>query len=287
MKETLVRKENVRLNYNSPLLVEELGDSKDKDSINISGTMIKAKTSRNNVTYNIEELKSARFSGKTISVNHDEDVKQNVGHYEPKTAEDGINFEGIIHNTPYNPGIVEMIRKGLIKFVSIEAIANEVVKEGDNFVAKGLDFTGLGFVKTPGFEEATFAIAEAFKGDLMTEETKPQEETVETTEETKEETKEETTEEKKEENLASKVEEALKNIEAKKVKDMEEKKKDTLLEDTSKKLEALEAEVKKLKEEPSKGIITDTQEESKVKYTIEENRDGTKNIWPKNPEECY
>jgi hypothetical protein len=156
-----VIKEDLRFNFTTP--IQEAYSEGDKDSVKIKGTMITAGESRNNRTYTFEELQKARFSGNTLSVNHTESVTDNVGFFEPKLVDSGYEFEGVVYNTPYHPGIVEMIKKGLVKFVSIEAIAGNVVKEGENYVVKDLDFTGLGLVKTPGCENAHLAVAEAFE----------------------------------------------------------------------------------------------------------------------------
>lgn len=153
---------NEKIKFSAPFMCESL--EKEKDKIKIKGTMIKAKTSRNNRMYAIEELEKAVFTGDTISVGHGDSPTDNVGTFKPVMKEDGIDFEAEIRNTPYHPGIVEMIKNGLIKFVSVEAIAKELEEDTDgNRIVRGLDFTGLGLVKTPGFPEATFAIAEAFE----------------------------------------------------------------------------------------------------------------------------
>ncbi|MHA1880409.1 MAG: hypothetical protein ACTSYG_08430 [Candidatus Heimdallarchaeota archaeon] len=157
--------ENVPLQFSTPIK-EAVQESSSKNRIKIRGTMIKAATSRNNRTYTMEELEKAKFTGDTISVNHTDSVTDNVGHYEPILTDDGYDFVGEIVNTPYHPGIVEMIQNGLIKFVSIEAIAGQMVQEGNNVLVKDLDFTGLGLVKTPGFESATMAIAEALENNV-------------------------------------------------------------------------------------------------------------------------
>jgi len=155
---------NEKFKFSTPFVVEDVDKETSKDKIKIRGTMIKAKTSRNGRTYLIEELRNALFTGNTISVGHTDNPTDNVGFFKPIPTSDGLDFEGVVMNTPYHPGIVEMIRKGLIKFVSVEAIAKELEEDtSGNRVVRGLDFTGLGLVKTPGFPEATLAIAEAFE----------------------------------------------------------------------------------------------------------------------------
>lgn len=134
-----------------------------RESIRIKGNMIKATTTRNNRVYTAEELQKAKFSDNIVSLNHTDNIQDVVGNFQPSWDFDGWSYEAIIHNTPYHPGIVQMIEKGLIKHCSIEAIAGWAVKEGDNIKVGDLDFTGLGLIKTPGYPESSVAIAEAFK----------------------------------------------------------------------------------------------------------------------------
>jgi hypothetical protein len=110
----------------------------------------------------MEEIEKAKFSGTVISVDHSDSIKDVVGEFTPIITSDGIDYEGYVQNTPYHPGMVEMARSGLLKHVSVEVIPREMKKEGNEVVARGLDFVGFGIVKTPGIADATFAIAEAF-----------------------------------------------------------------------------------------------------------------------------
>jgi len=176
-----------------------------------------------------------------------------------------------------------MIRSGLVKFTSIEAIADELVKEGDNVIARGLDITGLGLVKTPGIPEMTIAIAEAFddesedseveeKGDLMTEQEtkeKKQEETKETneTKETKE-TNKETETDVKETNVKSLIDKSMEKI----TKEFESKESEL-----KKEVDVLKENIKKLQEQPTKGKVTE--ESNYPKLTKSLNKDGTKDIY--------
>jgi len=151
--------ESIEVKEGETIPIQEAGCRK------IKGVMLKATTSRNGRTYTMENIEKARFTSDTLSLNHTEDVTDNVGTFIPHITNDGIDFEAKIYNTGKHPYVTDMIDKGLIKFTSIEAIAGELVKEGDQMVAKDLDITGLGLVKTPGIPEATFAIAEAFEDD--------------------------------------------------------------------------------------------------------------------------
>jgi len=178
----------------------------------------------------------------------------------------GLGFVGTLYNTQVHPYVTDMAKKGLLRHVSIEAIAKEIVKEGDDIVAKGLDITGLGVVKTPGIEGAYMAIAEAFKNhdsvkgelppgvntdtekkkeeNIMTEEEKPKEE--ETKEETEEKPKETPSEEK----------ESTKTLEVKLPEEFKT---------VSKTVEDLKKQIETMKESKSKGIVT---EEAKPKYKL-------------------
>jgi predicted nucleotidyltransferase len=171
--------ENKKLKFDCPFSVvtEGLEEKVDPSRVKIKGTMIKATTSRNGWTYKMDELQSAKFSGNVISVDHSDSIKDVVGEFTPTVTEDGIDYEGYVRNTPYHPGIVELARSGLLKHVSVEVIPREMKREGNEVVARGLDFTGFGIVKTPGIVDASFAIAEAFNGIIevknMVEEVKP------------------------------------------------------------------------------------------------------------------
>jgi len=265
---------NKIFNFCTNLTTEEMDRNEKKDEIKIEGVMIKAKMSRNGVTYPLKELHDARVSGNTISVGHDEDVRQNVGFYRVIPSEDGLNYEGVIKNTEYNPGIVDMIQKGLVKHVSIEAIAQEVEEDGEDIIVKGLDFTGLGLVKTPGFAEASVAIAEAFnkekaeltklKGEEMAEEDKK-------TPEEKEEKEE--TPKPKEESYKPVVEE---------IKKLAEK-----LDAQKELVEKIDALEKKLDEkEESKGKVTETADAPKYKLVKINNayRPGKVDFYAEDPE---
>lgn len=163
---------NERIKFSVPFVVESLEAKEGETSIEeascrkIKGTMLKATTSRNGRTYTMENIEKAKFSGDTISLNHTEDVTDNVGTFKPSLTKDGVDFEAVVYNTGKHPYVTDMIDKGLIKFTSIEAIAGELVNEGDQMIAKDIDITGLGLVKTPGIPEATFAISEAFENNL-------------------------------------------------------------------------------------------------------------------------
>jgi hypothetical protein len=264
-----------KLRFTAPFVVESL-EVKEGETVpiqeancrKIKGTMLKATTSRNGRTYTMENIEKARFTSDTLSLNHTEDVTDNVGTFTPHITKDGIDFEAKIYNTGKHPYVTDMIDKGLIKFTSIEAIAGELVSEGDQMVAKDLDITGLGLVKTPGIPEATFAIAEAFEG---------QENPVEKTEGDKmEETKIEQTPapapvESHIDSLKMLIEE-VKTSNATLAKKYEEE------------AATLKKEITSLKESKSKGIVTE-ERKPPFKLKMETMKDGLKEFY--SPEFLY
>lgn len=241
-----------------------------KNSVKIKGTMLPAATSRNGRTYTLPEIEKARVSNNIISVDHSESIKDNVGAFKYEFIPGkGLEFEAKINNTPYHPGIVDIINAGLVNSVSIEAIAQELEPDKeDSVIVRGIDITGLGLVKTPGMENATFSVAEncvncieeAFKilHDKHSEEVINMKKLNEETSE--EETKEEETEKKEE--PSGKPEEKPSETESLKTE-----------------LKALKEEVSKLKEIKSKGKITETtpQHSYNFKLTKKVNeKDGSK-----------
>ena len=259
-----------KLEFSSPITVVEAvkkEDKEDKDSVRIKGTMIKASTTRNGNTYLLEELESAKFNGKPrediqpgdniLGLNHTGNIQDNIGTWNPIWTGDGYDFEAVVLNTPYHPGMVEMVKKGLVKHVSIESIAKEVKEENGNIVGKGLDILGLDIVKTPGYPGAWIAMAEKFKPTTeeveeikvidMVEEEKPKEEPEQPKEEPKEEPK-------ADESLKAEVKELRESLDALKAREEEEEKEK----------EALREEIKGLKE--TKGKVT---EEAQSPYDFE------------------
>jgi hypothetical protein len=268
-KESAEIRINEKLKFTVPFIVESL-EVKEGEAIpiqeancrKIRGTMLKATTSRNGRTYTMENIEKAKFTSDTLSLNHTEDVTDNVGTFTPHITRDGIDFEAKIYNTGKHPYVTDMIDKGLIKFTSIEAIAGELVSEGDQMVAKDLDITGLGLVKTPGIPEATFAIAEAFEG---------QENPVDNIEGDKmEETKIEQTPapapvESHIDSLKMLIEE-VKTSNANLAKKYEEE------------AALLKREITSLKESKSKGIVTDERKPS-IRLKMETMKDGLKEFY--------
>ena len=171
------KKENIR--FSTPIiLVEEIQEKEHGNKMaKIKGTAINASVSRNGVLYEFEELDKAKETllGKSIAMGHSEDPADIVGIIDEVMMTDkGMDYIGRAYSTSRYPDTVEMIRNGLIKHVSIEAIAPDIEpnKEGVR-VAKNLEFLGLGFVRHPGIADASASIAEQLQKieeDLITEE---------------------------------------------------------------------------------------------------------------------
>jgi len=125
-------------------------------------------------------------------VGHDDDPSNNVGIIETVDFDGkNVNFFAPIFNTSKHPDAIKSVKNRLWQHVSIEAVVPELVKKDEKFIARGINFTGLAFVKTPGIENASAelagegfgqAIAEAYslkEEDNMTKEEEKKEEEVE------------------------------------------------------------------------------------------------------------
>ena len=231
-------KENVPITYMVPVQWETIKEGKINEAY-VKGIAISATTSRNNVSYIVEELEKSYSSlnGKNIAVGHDEDPSNNVGLIENVNWDgNNVNYFAKIYNTYKHPDAVEMVKKKLWQYVSIEAIVSKLIKEEDKFIAQGINFTGLSFVRTPGVENATAnfsadesfaqAIAEGYTLKTKTEEKIMAEEKIK--EELEEDPAEEETEEKVDTSklIAEGVKKELEKIqEAERVKKLEEENK--------------------------------------------------------------
>ena len=251
--------ENVSLSLQAPITIVESVQN-DENTQKIKGMALPAQESRNGRVYSIEDIKEAKFAGKVftegkellIGLNHSEDVTDNVGKWNPMFEDNGISYSGVVFNTGKHPYMIDSVRKGLMPFVSIEAMA-DLVSEDDKVFAKNLDILGMDFVKHPGMPDASVGMAEAFDkaienvdvkeiGDEMTKEEVKVVEEEETTEEQPKE------EPKKEEKAEPKVEEPSE------IDKVFEK-----LDEQSKTVEELSKEIKELKEKPkSKGVVTES-----------------------------
>ena len=179
--------ENKKINWYSPInefFVKEQktgeSDLTQKDFI-IRGVAITASTTRNGITYLVEELKNSlqSFVDKPVLEDHEPKVRSIVGRTTENIQWDdninGITFEARI----VNETIKQMIKDGLIKNVSIGAMVKrlEEISEGENItkIARGIEGLELSLVATPGDANASIsqglmlnesfgnAIEEAFK----------------------------------------------------------------------------------------------------------------------------
>lgn len=159
------------IRFSTPILVEsyiaEGSTEESLDVVKIKGTAIKARESRNGVTYEIEELGAAfpTLEGTTIGLNHSDDVTDNVGKIDKVyMVGDEVQFEGRAFNTAKHPDIVRSLKLGLMGNVSIEAeIPHGLVEKNGKRYAKNIEFLGMGFVRHGGIPEARATVSEALE----------------------------------------------------------------------------------------------------------------------------
>lgn len=161
--------ENTKLNFVVPIveLLQQKDDDKLDDVMRIEGVAIEETTSRNNVTYKVDELERATDTlvGAPLLKDHNNSVDGIVG----KVTEaymDGkqLKFKAMV----MDDDMKEKIRNGLIKNVSVGSKLKELQKvvedEVTKFVARGIEFLELSLVAVPGVKSATFSqsVTEAF-----------------------------------------------------------------------------------------------------------------------------
>lgn len=161
--------ENTKLNFVVPIveLLQQKDDDKLDNVMRIEGVAIEETTSRNNVTYKVEELEMAADTlvGAPLLKDHNNTVDGIVG----KVTEaymDGkqLKFKAEV----MDDSMKEKIKNGLIKNVSVGSKLKELQKvvedEVTKFVAKGIEFLELSLVAVPGVKGATFSqsVTEAF-----------------------------------------------------------------------------------------------------------------------------
>ena len=161
--------ENTKLNFVVPIieLLQQKDDDKLDDVMRIEGVAIEETTSRNNVTYKVDELEMAADTlvGAPLLKDHNNTVDGIVG----KVTEafmDGkqLKFKAEV----MDDSMKEKIKNGLIKNVSVGSKLKELQKvvedEVTKFVAKGIEFLELSLVAVPGVKGATFSqsVTEAF-----------------------------------------------------------------------------------------------------------------------------
>jgi hypothetical protein len=251
------------------------GAGKSMKGKKIKGVLLR-KESRNGRVYEIDGMiKAEKFANLPlpISMNHGDDVSDNVGLINKLIPMgDGLDYEGTVFNTAKYPDAIEMMQKGLINRISIEA-DNPMQEEIDGkVIIKGFDLMGAGFVKYAGIPSASATIAEAIENIEKTEFE------VELMEENKD------LDAKLAKIEAFETAEKKKAIEEAEKANLAEKAKITSLEET---VLALQSEMKSMKEKKS-GIITgDTSTTPSPKFVFEGQKSDKAMFYPENPSEFY
>ena len=135
--------------------------------LKITGIAIKATKSRNNNIYLEEELRKAAPSliGKPVYIEHvsaDKAIGKVVNAWWDE-SEKAIMYEAEI----YDEDIIEKIRKGLIKHVSIAADYKVLTYTPEGRLPKGLEFYELSLVAVPGIPETNIQIIEKLEAKIM------------------------------------------------------------------------------------------------------------------------
>lgn len=159
---------NEKLCWNSEFIVEKLGEK--DEGVRIKGTAIKARESRNGIVYEMTELSKAKetLRNKSIALNHSENAEDVVGIIdEVFESADTLDYAARVYNTGKHPYVIELLQKGLIRHVSIEATTPQLEEKGGQKLARNLEFLGLAFVRHPGIPEASASIAEALEKKHM------------------------------------------------------------------------------------------------------------------------
>src|SRR3990167_5103639 len=157
-----------KFSWVSDFIIEDykIDESIADDRVKIKGIALKARESRNGVLYQVEEIKKAAETliGRSIAMNHSDNAEDVVGTVEKiEMQDDVLRYEGVAYNTGKHPYTIDMLRKGLIKHVSMETIPGKVDYVENTKVVKELEFIGLAFVRHPGIPEASTSIAEAIE----------------------------------------------------------------------------------------------------------------------------
>lgn len=254
----------------------------------IKGCLMKATESRNNRTYEMDGIVKAEKLAEMpmpISMNHSEDVSDNVGLITKLIPTgDGLDYEGVVYDTSKYPDATSMMERGLINKISIEADDPLFENKGGKVMVKEFKLLGAGLVKYAGIPQASASVAEALERNIETlkEEVKDMEEHEKLIQE-------------KDKSLVE-AKEKIASLEAE-IKSVQEAKHKVLEESVT----ALQEEVKSLKEKKTSGVITGN--DSGSSYQIVERYDkstprnktfvfegkgsGKASFFPLNPEEFY
>ncbi|MEK6883450.1 MAG: hypothetical protein AABY22_27735 [Nanoarchaeota archaeon] len=123
-----------------------------KEQLNVMGVAIRAGISRNKIKYSEEELMkfAPTLTNKPILKDHNATVDNAVGLVTKSESSNGslVQYQGWVKDD--SNGILEKIKDGRIKEVSIGAIAGQLVRESDDSdIMIAQDLTGLELSLTP------------------------------------------------------------------------------------------------------------------------------------------
>ena len=276
---TIKRKvEKESISYMMPFTLKE---STENEAV-IHGIAVKATTSRNNVTYKVEGLKNNNtLDGMNIGIGHTQNPADNVGKISETTWDENDQtrkYMAKIYNTARYPDAIEMVKRGLWQFVSLEAIpldAKMEEKDGSkNLIVNDLIFTGLDFVKSPGIQQASAALAGESLGLALYEALQMEERDMTQVEEKVEEQPKEKIEEIKEK-VVYKTDPKLQELLEKQSKLLE------ILTEKVKKIEEQAEEEEKEVEEKSKAVVQEKTEEkdSNIIFESSDYGAGYKDFW--------
>jgi len=158
---------NTKINFVVPIVESYSEEAVEDGVLRIEGVAIEETTSRNNVTYEVDELSNAADTliGVPLLKDHDNTIDSIVGRV-TEAYMDGkqLKFKAEV----IDESVKMKIQKGLVRNVSVGSIIDElkkVVEDGvTNFVAKRMKFVELSLVAIPGIPGATFStsVTEAF-----------------------------------------------------------------------------------------------------------------------------
>lgn len=164
-------KESVDRNiFYSTKISESFGLDSDENSIRVRGTLVYPTVSRNDIEYTLEELDKASNTviGTNIKMDHTMRAADNVGVFNSvaRGVDGSIMYEATVFNTSTYPDAVQRIQNGLVKYISLETIYENleaISKDGKQVMrALGLEFVGAAFVDVPGIPNASVGVAESF-----------------------------------------------------------------------------------------------------------------------------
>src|SRR3990167_9506233 len=236
-----------------PEIVEVV--TKQKESVKIKGTLLRATESRNGRVYEFDAVIKAGKEAvlpMPISMNHTDNVDDNVAKITKLVPTDeGLDYEGIAYNTAKFPDMIEKLKNGLISKISIEGDGTKLDNKGDKVIVKEMRLLGAGFVKYEGIPGACASVAEALEKEMNEE-----------------------VEDMELEEKLQKSEEALREA-MEKIKTLEasvDASKNEKLKTLEESITALQSDIKTLKETKPSGNITNT--DGTPEYKVVESLNG-------------